>query len=44
MGGKYSTYRGQERCYRDLVGKPMRRTFRHRWEDNIKQQDMGART
>jgi len=31
-------------AYMVLVGKPKGRTSRHRWEDNIKQQDMGART
>jgi hypothetical protein len=40
MGGACSTYEGEERVYRVLVGKPegKRSLGRHRrrWEDNIK--------
>jgi len=40
MGGACSTYGGEERAYRILVGKPERKRplgrLRRRWEDNIK--------
>jgi hypothetical protein len=40
MGGACGTYGREERCMRDLVGKPERKRplGRHRrvWEDNIK--------
>jgi hypothetical protein len=40
MGGECSTYRGDERLYRVLVGKPERNgplgRPRRSWEDNIK--------
>ena len=40
MGGARSTYGGEERCIKVLVGKPEGKRQlvrpRHRWEDNTK--------